>query len=45
MVQIAVCDPFDDTKFHATDKIIVMKHKDTYYSTGAFCGFDYSPLA
>jgi nitrite reductase/ring-hydroxylating ferredoxin subunit len=45
MVQVAVCDPFDDTKFHPTDKIIVIKHRDTYYALGAFCGFDYSSLA
>ena len=45
MVQIAVCDAFDEEKFHATDKIILLKHKGKYYATGAFCGFDYTPLA
>jgi hypothetical protein len=45
MIQIAVCDAFDEEKFHPTDKIIVLKHKNQYYATGAFCGFCYTPLA
>lgn len=42
---MAVCDPFNESVFHPTDKIIVAKHQDTYYALGAFCGFDYTPLA
>jgi hypothetical protein len=25
MVQVSVCDPFDDKKFHPTDKVIIAK--------------------
>jgi len=40
-----VCDPFDETKFHPTDKVIVLKHNNQYYATGTFCGFDFTNLA
>jgi nitrite reductase/ring-hydroxylating ferredoxin subunit len=45
MIQVSVCDPFDDTKFHPTDKVIIAKHNDKYYAVGSFCGFDYTNLA
>ncbi len=45
MVQLSVSDPFNDKIYHYTDKIILAKHKDKYYATGAFCGFDYTNLA
>lgn len=45
MVQIAICDPLNENKFHPTDKIILMKHKGNHYATGSFCGFDFTNLA
>lgn len=45
MIQVSVCDPFDDTKYHPTDKVVVGKHNDKYYAVGSFCGFDYTNLA
>jgi nitrite reductase/ring-hydroxylating ferredoxin subunit len=45
MIQVSVCDPFDETKYHPTDKVIIAKHLDKYYAVGSFCGFDYSNLA
>lgn len=45
MVMVSVCDPFDAEKFHPTDKIVVAKINGNYHATGAFCGFDYTPLA
>jgi len=45
MLQMAVADPFDNEKFHPTDKIILAKHNDKVYATGSFCGFDYTNLA
>lgn len=44
MLQVAVCDPFDKNRFHPTDKIIIIKHNNKFYATGAFCGYDYTPL-
>ena len=40
-----MCDPFDETKYHPTDKVIIAKHLDKYYAVGSFCGFCYSNLA
>lgn len=45
MVMVSVCDPFNDQLYHPTDKIIILKYRDVYYALGAFCGFDYTPLA
>ena len=45
MIQVSVCDPFDDNKYHPTDKVIIAKHNDQYYALGSFCGFDYTNLA
>lgn len=45
MIQVSVCDPFDDDTFHPTDKVIIAKHNNQYYATGSFCGFDYTNLA
>jgi len=28
MIQVSVCDPFDDKKYHPTDKVIIAKHND-----------------
>lgn len=42
MVQVAICDPFDETKFHPTDKIVIIKNNDMHYAVGGFCGFDYT---
>lgn len=40
-----MCDPFDEKKYHPTDKVIITKHNDQYHATGSFCGFDYTNLA
>lgn len=45
MIQVAISDPFDPTRFYPTDKIIVMKHKDKHYALGSYCGFDFTNLA
>jgi nitrite reductase/ring-hydroxylating ferredoxin subunit len=45
MIQVSVCDPFDESTFHPTDKVIIAKHNDSYYATGSYCGFDYTNLA
>ena len=45
MVQVAISDPFDPSKFYPTDKIIVLKHKDRFYAVGSYCGFDFTNLA
>lgn len=45
MIQVSVCDPFDETKYHPTDKVIIAKSKDKYYACGSFCGFDFTNLA
>lgn len=45
MIQVSVCDPFDENKYHPTDKVIIAKHNDQYYACGSFCGFDYTNLA
>lgn len=45
MVQIAVCDPMDENKFHPTDKIILCKHQGEHHALGSFCGFDFTNLA
>ncbi|CDW84041.1 pyridine nucleotide-disulphide oxidoreductase family protein [Stylonychia lemnae] len=45
MVQISVCDPFNDNLFHPTDRVIIAKHEGQYHAVGSFCGFDYTNLA
>jgi nitrite reductase/ring-hydroxylating ferredoxin subunit len=45
MIQVSVCDPFDEKTFHPTDKVVIAKHNGTYHATGSFCGFDYTNLA
>ena len=45
MIQVSVCDPFNEATFHPTDKVIIVKHNDKYFATGSFCGFDYTNLA
>ena len=45
MIQVSVCDPFDENTFHPTDKVVIAKHLDKYYAVGSFCGFDYTNLA
>ena len=45
MIQVSVCDPFDETLYHPTDKVIIAKHNDRYHAVGSFCGFDYTNLA
>ena len=45
MVQVSVCDPFDDKKFHPTDKVIIAKLSNQYFASGSFCGYDYTSLA
>ena len=45
MVQVAVCDAFDDEKFHEADKVLLMKHQDVMYATGSFCGYDFTNLS
>jgi len=44
MIQVSVCDAFDDQTFHPTDKIMLTKHDDQYYALGSFCGFDFANL-
>lgn len=44
MIQVSVSDPFDETKFHPTDKVILCKLNDQYYALGSFCGYDYTNL-
>lgn len=45
MISVSVSDPFDEKKFHPTDKVIIAKHNNQYYGVGSFCGFDYTNLA
>ena len=45
MIQVAISDAFDKSKFYPTDKIIVMKHKGKLYAVGSYCGFDFTNLA
>lgn len=45
MIQVAISDPFDKTKFYPTDKIIVLNHKGRHYAVGSYCGFDFTNLA
>ena len=45
MLQVAVCDAFNEEVFHPTDKIILLKHQDKYFALGSFCGFCYTNLA
>lgn len=45
MVQVSVCDPFNDQKFHPTDKVIIAKHNGQHYACGSFCGYDFTSLA
>lgn len=45
MIQVSVCDPFDDNVFNPTDKVIIAKHNDKYFALGSFCGFDFTSLA
>ena len=45
MVQVAISDAFNSRVFYPTDKIIVLKHKDRFYSLGSFCGYDFTNLA
>ena len=45
MIQVSVCDPFNDKVFHPTDKVIIAKFNDKYHAVGSFCGFDYTNLA
>lgn len=44
MIQVSVCDPFDENMYHPTDKVIIYKLNDKYYATGSFCGFDFTNL-
>ena len=44
MIQVSVCDPFDEKLFHPTDKVIICKYNNQYYALGSFCGFDYTNL-
>lgn len=44
MLQVSVCDPFDEDIFFPTDKVILCKHKDQLYALGSFCGYDFSNL-
>jgi nitrite reductase/ring-hydroxylating ferredoxin subunit len=44
MVQVSVCDPFDEDVYHPTDKILLCKLNDMYYALGSFCGFDFTNL-
>src|SRR5688500_13487448 len=32
MIQVSVCDPFDENLFHPTDKIILAKHNGKYFA-------------
>ena len=45
MVQVAVSNPNDSTKFSPTDKLILAKIDQKYYALGTFCGFDYTDLS
>lgn len=45
MVQAQISDPFNDKKFHPTDKIILLKHEDHYLAMGSYCGYDYKDLS
>jgi nitrite reductase/ring-hydroxylating ferredoxin subunit len=42
--QIQICDPFDDTVFHPTDKMVLFKYNDKLYATGSFCGYCYTDI-
>ena len=44
MLQISICDAFDENYFHPTDKILLVKNNDQYFALGSFCGFCYSNL-
>ena len=44
MIQVSVCDPFNEEVFFPTDKVILAKHQDHLYAFGSFCGFDFSNL-
>jgi nitrite reductase/ring-hydroxylating ferredoxin subunit len=45
MLQVSVSDVEDDSSFEYTNKIMLFNINGKYHSTGAFCGFDYSPLS
>ena len=38
-------DKNNEEVFKPTDKIILLKHKDTHYALGSFCGYDFTNLA
>ena len=42
---MSISDPFEEDKFHPTDKVIICKIFDKYYALGSFCGYDYTNLA
>ena len=44
MIQVSVCDAFDEELYHPTDKIILIKHDEQYFALGSFCGYDYHNL-
>ena len=44
MLQVSICDPFNDKVYHPTDKVILAKHNGKLFATGSFCGFDFTNL-
>jgi 3-phenylpropionate/trans-cinnamate dioxygenase ferredoxin subunit len=44
-IQVSVCDALDEEFFHPTDKIILLKHEDSYLALGSFCGYDFTSLS
>ena len=44
MVEVKIADAFDETKFHPTDQILLLKHDGNYFALGSFCGYCYSEL-
>lgn len=44
MIQVNIADAFDPELFHATDKVLLLKHEDKFYALGSFCGYCYSNL-
>jgi hypothetical protein len=44
MIQVSICDAFDEDYYHPTDKVILLKHDGKYHALGSFCGFDYANL-
>lgn len=44
MINISISNVEDENSFDETNKIILYNHDGKYYSTGAFCSYDYTVL-